>query len=338
MIRKIFYLIAIVLIMGANGFGDKSGDKKMDANDNNQCEKVIFASFAESEEQLDHILILAQSIRKFGGNFQNAPIILFVADYVNFDSANIAQKFSLVNVEILNSSAPKEALWFYYAGKTFAAGLAEKEAAERGAILVWMDDDTVLLNEPIEFILDSSINLAYRPVMHNRSGIVFGETPNPFWKRIYALLHINKESIFPLVTPADKVEINCYFNSGLLVVRPEKGILKKWSEDFALLYSDSALKQMCIDNVENRIFLHQTALVGAVLNTIQKNDMVELSRKYNYPLFFDQMFGAKEPFENISDIVTMRYEFYFQNPDPEWSQKLTGPQDKIAWLVEYLGK
>jgi len=301
-----------------------------------QNNKIIFASFAESEEQLKQIEITAKSIREFAGQYKNAPIILCITDYIEFDTTEIKQRFSPLDVEIIVTGAPKESLSFYYAGKTFASGVAEKEAAKRGAILVWMGPDTIFLREPTKINLDSNIVLAYRPVMHNRTGTLYGQPPNLFWEQIYNKLNISSELLFPMITPADKDTINAYFNAGLLFVRPEKGILQKWSEDFIILYSDSTLKQMCIDDINKHIFLHQTALVGAVLNSITQDEMVELDGNYNYPLFFDQMFGAKEPFESIDNIVSLRYDFYFRNPDPEWSQKLKGPKEKIDWLVKHL--
>lgn len=87
-----------------------------------------------------------------------------------------------------------------------------------------------------------------------------------------------------------------------------------------------------------RIFLHQTALVGAVLNTLNQNEMFELSAEYNYPLFFEQMFGATREFGSIEGIVSLRHDTYFRNPEPDWDQKLKGPQKLVSWLVARLRK
>jgi hypothetical protein len=135
-----------------------------------------------------------------------------------------------------------------------------------------------------------------------------------------------------MVTPADQETIRAYFNAGLLVVRPERGILRKWAESFQLLYNDSALVEMCDTDVTEKIFLHQTALVGAVLNNLKRPEMTELPERYNYPIFFEQQYDAAREFGSIEDVVTLRYDVYFRNPDPEWHRKLKGPSDRVTWL------
>ncbi|UCD94674.1 MAG: hypothetical protein JSU69_01080 [Candidatus Zixiibacteriota bacterium] len=299
---------------------------------------VIFAAYAESEEGLRYAYFLAESIREFAGRFKDAPVWVYVPEDFDELNADLIKKFSVLGVEIKTSHAPNEALWFYFAGKVFAAGEAEAAAEGKAAVLVWMDEDTIVLQEPKDFMLDKAVSYAYRPVMHNRSGSLYGEKPNAFWSRIYEKLGIDDEALFPMVTPADRQKIRAYFNAGLLVVRPEKGILRKWGEDFTVLYSDSILAQMCRDDVTNRIFIHQTALVGAVLNLIDRSQMVELSEDYNYPIFFHQQWEAEKAFDSIDDIVTLRYDIYFRNPDPEWSKKLKGPANIVAWLKQRLGK
>jgi hypothetical protein len=174
--------------------------------------------------------------------------------------------------------------------------------------------------------------------MHNRSGTLYGQPPNEFWNRIYDKLKIDNSLLFPMVTPADQQTINAYFNAGLLVVRPELGILRAWGESFKVLYEDSVLAKMCEDDITHRIFLHQTALVGAVLHRLGQDEMVELSLQYNYPIFFHHQFDATSAFESIEDVVTLRYDIYFRDPDPQWASKLKGDAQKIAWLKARVGK
>jgi len=298
---------------------------------------IVFAAYGETEEELNYLYCLAESIREFGGNVKDAPLWIFVPEHINIPVDSIIGRFgSIRNVEIKLSQTPPDALAFYFAGKVFAAGKAEKLAADKAEILVWMDSDTILLTEPGDFILPDSIAFAYRPVMHNRSGTLFNEPPNRFWKRIYEVLEIDEKTLFPMITPADNQEIKTYFNAGLIAIRPEFGILGKWGKDFEKLYRDSALIEMCHADITNRIFLHQTALVGAVLNTIDRSQMIELSDRYNYPIFFDIMFGADQPFDSLNNVVTLRYDYYFRNPEPNWEDKLIGDKEIIGWIKSRL--
>jgi hypothetical protein len=299
---------------------------------------VVFATYANTEEERRHVIYLAESIRAFAGKLSKAPL------WVYSDNNEISQNrpFPIdpdrLGIEIKSSQTPDDARWFYYAGKTFAAGRAEVDAEGSFDILVWMDEDTIVLKEPGEFILETDIEFAYCPVMHNRTGSLFSEPPDPFWSRIYERLAVNPKTLFPMTTPADRQKIRAYFNAGLLVVRPERKILRRWGKSFQILYRDTELAGMCRKNIEYRIFLHQTALVGAVLNNLDKDSMTRLSTGYNYPLFFKKMYGAEQEFDNLDDIATLRYDIYFRNPDSDWSHQLKGPEHVISWLKDRLGR
>jgi hypothetical protein len=299
---------------------------------------IIFATYAETEEELLHVRYLAESIRAFAGNHSDAPVWVYVPTVFAEEADIASNELRALGVEIRTTDTPEDAKWFYYAGKVFAAGLAEAAAEELAAVLVWMDEDTIVLQEPTDLKLGEGIGFAYRPVMHNRSGSLYDEPPDSFWSRIYEKLSIDSGSLFPMVTPADRQTIRAYFNAGILAVRPEHEILRKWGESFKILYRDSALAGMCREDVNKRIFLHQTALVGAVLNTLDETAMSELSDRYNYPMFFKKMFGAISEFESIDDVVTLRYDVYFRNPDPNWSDQLKGPAHLISWMKERLGR
>lgn len=293
--------------------------------------EIIFASYAETNEQLRHLCLLVESLREFAGEYSQTPLLIFVPQAAARDRG-LTCRLQEAGAGFRAFDPPGKCAWFNYAGKTFAAGLAEHEAGDIADILVWLDDDTIFLAEPEDFRLDAGIGLAYRPVMHNRSGSLYREPPSPFWAQIYESLDLDPESLLPMTTPADQQTIRAYFNAGVLAVRPELNILRGWGESFTKLCEDSALVQMCEKDAEKRIFLHQTALVGAVCHRLAQSQMLELSDRYNYPLFFKQQFGATAEFDDITDVVTLRHDTYFRNPDPDWATKLKGPPEKIAWL------
>ncbi|UCC78526.1 MAG: hypothetical protein JSW64_09590 [Candidatus Zixiibacteriota bacterium] len=303
-----------------------------------QNQSIIFGTFAETGEQLRHALFLVESVRTFAGKYKDAPIWVCIPPHLLGKNRQLEGSITALKATIKTSEAPEEALRFYFARKVYAAGKAEAEAEGNADILVWMDEDTIVLSEPKDFKLKDGIGFAYRPVMHNRSGSLYSEPPGSFWSRIYEILSVDDNLLFPMVTPADRQTIRAYFNAGLLVVRPERRILRRWGEDFTTLYTDSILADMCDNDIEKKIFIHQTALVGAVLNNLSKEEMIELSDRYNYPIFFHQQYEAEKEFGSIEDIITLRYDVYFRNPDPEWDKKLKGPPRIVKWLQERLGK
>ena len=141
-----------------------------------------------------------------------------------------------------------------------------------------------------------------------------------------------------MITAADQDTIRPYFNAGLLVVKTKREILRNWAKNFPRLYRDSFFVEICEQDRLKKIFLHQAALVGAILNLLKRDEMVELSPRYNYPLFFKSMYGALKEFDSLEDVVTLRYDIYFRNPAPDWAQKLKGPDEIIPWLKQRLDK
>jgi hypothetical protein len=333
----LFLIIAIMTIpISPNEVGGNFSSESL-ATDNSiqeKTSKIIFAGFAEGTEQLANILVFVESVRKFAGSFRDAPIWIYVPEGSKEKQKKIVEKFSAFHAEIHESSAPRAALEYYFSRKVFAAAEAEAEAADKAEILAWLDEDTIILREPKDFLLPKEKNLGYRPVMHQNIGSLYSDPPDEFWSRVYKNLSIPESVLFPMTAAADQKTLRPYFNAGLMVVRPECGVLRRWPENFIKLYEDPVFAEMCKKDVYKRIFLHQAALVGAILNTLKKEEMFEFSSDYNYPLFFHEKFEASGEFGDISKAITTRYDIYFRDPSPGWSERLKGPEGIITWLKE----
>jgi hypothetical protein len=298
---------------------------------------IIFGVFAEDETELRHAAVLAESIRTFGGKYKDSPVWVYIPkELLEMDKA-LDEKFQALDVQVKTSRAPKASLSFYFARKVFAASQAEREAEEKTNILVWLDNDTVILQEPGVFELSEGIVFGYRPVTHKNVGSLYSEPPDEFWSLVYKNLNVSDRMIFPMETFTDRLMIRPYFNAGVLIVRPEAAILRKWAEVFPVLYSDSAIVEMCRQDNYKRIFLHQVALAGAVPLLISKDQMLRLPDNVNYPIFFQAMYGADKEYDDLSNVITLRYDVYFRNPVRDWADKLRGPEEVINWLREHLG-
>jgi hypothetical protein len=297
-----------------------------------KLDKIVFASYAESTAQISNACRLAESVRTFGGHFSSVPVAVYSPLDFSELPADLMDRAGSVHLGIEYSDAPEEALRFYYAGKVYAAARAEKLAEQNADILVWLDEDTIIIDEPIAFELSPDTALAYCPVMHNRSGVRYEEQPDEFWARIYRLLNLTPDLLFPMVTPADRQKIKAYFHCGLLSVRPERGLLRRWLADFEKLYRDPEIADMCRRDRTRLVFLHQTALTGAVLHTLRRDEMLELPGAYNYPIFFDRQFEAHASFDSVDGVVTVRHVVSDENLGPNWHRELKGPADKVGWL------
>jgi len=295
--------------------------------------RLTFATYAHTADELHNVCRFAQSLRTFGGKLSDAPVMLFAPQDLKVCDEQILGRLESFGVTLKNSSVPEQAQWFYYAGKVYAAGEAEALVEGDAGVLVWLDEDMVILNEPSDFELGPDFDFAYVPVMHNRSGSLLAQPPDDFWRRIDELLSITDDMLFPMLTPADKQTIRAYFHVGLMVVRPKKGILRKWVKDFERLHSDQVLVEMCKADANKRIFLHQTAMMG-VLSIVSRDNMLPLSRSYNYPIFFEKQYGGVETFNSLDNIITVRCIVSEEKMGAGWHERLSGPRDRIDWLRE----
>lgn len=297
---------------------------------------LIFATYVENADDLWAVYRLAESLRTFGGTFKDSPVWCYLPDELAIGDQALLDRLTSSGVEMRKVHTPEEARWIFYAGKVYASEAAESLAAQYNSLLAWLDADTMILDEPSAFDLKPDLKIAYCPVMHNRSGALYGQPPDNYWSRIYERLEIPEDMLFPMITPADRQKIRAYFHCGLIVVRPEIDILGQWARSFETLYSDMILADMCRHDATKRIFLHQTALTGAVLHNVARHQMLELPETYNYPVFFDMRYEAEKSFNSIRDVVTLRCVIASHDAGPDWHHNLQGPPAKIAWLKERL--
>ena len=297
---------------------------------------IIFAACLDDARQFPSFLVMVESLRVFGGRYANAPVWLYLPKSLITPETEALTQFKAVQAEIKTSETPQEALWFPLATWVFASAAAEAEAEGKSAILAWIGGDTVFLDEPAEFDLPAGKALGYRPVFHRNICQLFDEPLDSYWKRAYELMGLRESTVFPMVTPGDDDRIRPYFQAGCLVVRPERRLLREWLKMFSLLSEDPIIKEICQKDSRKRIFTFQVGLTGAFLNNLDRKEMVELSDRINYPIFFKEMFGGKNDFHDITNAVTIRYEHFFVNPPQDWDLQLKGPKDKIAWIKERL--
>jgi hypothetical protein len=129
---------------------------------------------------------------------------------------------------------------------------------------------------------------------------------------------VDLEQIFPMKTIVDEKLVRAYFNAGLLVVRPERGLLRNWQADFDNLYCLPEFEAIYGLNDLYEIFMHQAVLAGSILSSLRQDDFQQLPFEMNYPLHLHTRVTASHKPINLSQLITCRYEDYdefFGRPD-----------------------
>ena len=177
-------------------------------------------------------LLLTESIRTFAGSLSQKTIWCFVPEYGKQLSTSVKDKLRALNVTLIPFKIDPEILQFSFAAEIHATALAESMACGQTHLLAWLGTNTVVLQEPKDFLLPTGKHLGFRPVHHTLIGSRYDQPINLFWELIYRYCNVAKDRIFPMITHVDGTRIRPYFNAGLLVTRPEKLLFQAWQDTF----------------------------------------------------------------------------------------------------------
>ena len=253
-------------------------------------------------------IMLFDSLRTFGGELANSPCIMLIAETRVPLPEEVRKRLSALDVHLVPYAIDEQAARFPLAPLAYAAARAEQEVKGNTEILVWMNEDTLIVRPPVEFLLQKDINLAYRPVHHTRIGSVYERPPDDFWSLIYQHCGISADRAFPMETCIRDNTIRAYFNAGLLVVRPECRLLETWLDHFKKLYRHPDFQPFFNSDVIYMVFMHQVVLSGVILNVFGRDELLLLPATVNYPLNLHLECSAEYRPESLNDLTTCRYE------------------------------
>jgi len=293
-----------------------------------------FVTLAIPDKTVSDVLLLAASIRIFGGAQANAPIWVFLPDGLGHLSTQEKKRFIALDATIIPCEVDdEEILKFPFALKVKIASLAEKMSLGKTEFLIWLDSDTLVLNEPCEFTLAPEKILGYRPVHHRLIGPAWNEVIDPFWELIYQECGVSVENNFPMFTHTGE-KIRPYFNAGTFVIRPEKGLLTEWWQIFQKLYSVPSFTSFYEKDSRYAIFMHQAVFTGVLLKMLQEKDLQELSGRINYPLHLHHEIPPKLRPRTINELTTIRHEDIFDHL--AWQESLPIEEPLLGWLKNQL--
>lgn len=297
--------------------------------------ELTFASlvFPNQTHETNSVL-LAESVREFGGSLSKSQIHLFYPEYDKHLSQDFINRMSSLNVELIPFEMDLEVLHFPFTGHACAAALAESLSEGKSTILAWLANNTIMQREPKDFLLSDSISLGYRPVHHTLLGLRFDEPLDPFWTRIYDICDVKEDNVFQMKPHIEDFLIRPYFNAGFLIARPEKRLFEKWRDTFLNAYTNDEFQDFYKEDERYAIFIHQAILSGVILSNCNKVELLELSNLYNYPVhLFNEDSTDKRP-ATIDDCITWRHEGFFK--DPDWILKMPVKESLKKWLSNHL--
>lgn len=274
-------------------------------------EKIAFASIVQPNKYSETCaLLLASSIRQFGGSLSQAPIYFLVPKTENSLNPSTKTKMSKINVALIPFDVSNTIPQFPLASDVIAASVIEKNTLGKTELLVWLGTNTIILKEPKHFLLPKNKYLGYRPVHHINIGSLYSKPLDLYWTLIYQYCNVTPDRIFPITTHIDGKITRPFLNAGILVTRPEQQLLAKWRDTFLNGYQRPDLLKFYKQDNRYAIFMHQAVLSGVIITKYQKDNIQELPLNYNYPLHLYNEDVTKNRLDSIRELITIRYESF----------------------------
>jgi hypothetical protein len=295
-------------------------------------DKIVFSFIAHHGYYEAHALVLARSIRTFGGEMANSPIWIMIPQNEDNIASHLKAELLSLNTHIIPFPIDEIGLRFPFAAKAYASAAAEEHAQDRTEILVSIDSNVLVFNAPTPMLLDPKINLGYRPVDHTLIGSLYDNPLDEYWQLVYEHCRVPEEHLFPMSPSADNNIIRPYFNAGLLVVRPERGTLRRWRTDFDTLYRQPFFKDFYEKHNLYRIFIHQAILTGSILSHLGTIELQELPHTVNYSLFLHNDYPPETCVAHMEDLVSARYE----DLNGKWRLSIDCQPALDNWLEEQM--
>lgn len=176
-------------------------------------------------------LLLFESIRRYTGSFRDCALYALSPRAGYAISHNSRKKLDDLQVHyidtILNSDCPA------YGSANRVAAAAHIEETRQHKILVILDSDTLFLREPQALLLPPDTDVALHPVdVKGMCTTGSQDSFDAYWQALCRCCGVDYEDIPWSETFVDRQRIKASYNGGLVVVRGNLGIMRKWATFF----------------------------------------------------------------------------------------------------------
>ncbi len=271
---------------------------------------IAFIAITEAGNLENQSALLFRSIRKYGGRFKDSSIHSFQPRKGAAIKPETSKLFDELEVEHHTTVLNKDFEEYPRTNKVFVCAWAEENLSED--VLVFLDSDTLFVQEPSELDLPDSIDVAIRPVdTKNIASSGENDPRESYWQLLYEAC---KVPLPPFIyTAVDQQRIRAYWNSGLVCVRRKSGLWQQWKQDFLEIMKKGIFPPVKRNPTIGLPFLDQTAL--AVTLTRVSHNIHVLPSTYNYCL--PKRAVMPECCKNIDleALVHVHYHKWFNRPN-----------------------
>jgi hypothetical protein len=290
-------------------------------------------------------LLLFDSIRRYAGRFRNCSLYALSPRVGHPISRSARRRLDDLGVKYIEKILNKDCTEYGSANRVAAAAYIEETYPHE--ILVILDSDTLFLNEPSEFLFESDIDVAVRPVdVKGLSTAGSDDAFDAYWRALCHSSGVDYKQIPWRESFVDHERIKANYNGGLVVVRGGLGIMRRWAEFFfasvgrGLRPNPDGLTFRAgagwVDSAAGRLWgSNQAALSVAIWSSTQR--VRELPPTYNYPLHLHEQIDSALAKQAFPRLVHVHYHWLLEK-DSLAANPLFGPASPLStrqreWLL-----
>lgn len=242
-------------------------------------------------------VLLAKSIRAWGGRFASARVIAIQPRLSGDIPANVLRALDDADVEVVSADLNREFADSPPTNKVFACAYAEQLCDTE--LVMFTDTDCVVLNAPEECQLAPQFNLGLQPVVRKFRGTThMFDRHAALWRRMYAKAKLAPRGF--VRTTVTGVPIRPYFNAGLIVFRRGRGFGECWLD--MLRRIDDLVEGKARNNLDQFALALAAAHIGGV-KIMPKN--------YNYSIGRRGQYGRRWSTIALNELVHVHYHKHF---------------------------
>jgi hypothetical protein len=264
-------------------------------------------------------LLLFESIRKYAGRFRDCPI--YALSPRRGHSISESARYELDKLRVIYNDSTLNTECPEYGSANRVAAAAYVEEIYPHEILVILDSDTLFLREPDQIRLPTDIDVAVRPI--DVKGMCTDGPTDPFdayWRDLCRSCGVDYDDIPWTESFVDHHRVKASYNGGLVIVRGNLGILRRWA-DFFFASVRQRLTPYAeewrlrsgvgwIDSAASKLWgSNQAALSLAIWSKTRR--VQELPPTYNYPLHSHHQIDQPIASVVFSHLVHVHYHWLF---------------------------
>jgi hypothetical protein len=240
--------------------------------------KTVFVTVISFPHRERQAILLAESLRSFGGGLAGSPIWMFSPA----PSERLVRDAERLAADLFPLKAPAGIAGYIFGAKVYACAEAERMAAADFGSVISIDPSCLVVQPPLLYGLGDDADAAVRPVHIRNVGSPADGPPDGYWAGIFRAAGVGdiRSTVESFV---DGRRIRSYFNTHAFAVDPRKGLLHKWLELFTDLVRDDKFQERFCGDERHRVFLFQSVLSALLATRVDGRRLRLLPPDYNYP-------------------------------------------------------